>query len=316
MNEIQLHRLDLNLLVVFEALMSAGSVVEAAERLGKTPSAVSHALARLRGQVGDPVLVRVGGKMTPSPFALELIEEVRPILRNIQRIMATPEPFDPKTSTRVFRVAMPAFSDAVALILKQIRQEAPGVRVEWAKPATFLYDSVADGMIDVAHVGGELRLPDGLEEEEVEPFTIMTFLRQDHPALSNWGKHVWKKYPHLQVSISTNTLSPVESQSKPNAGDRHIAAVISEFSGAGAVLASTDMMGTFPVVQMAGELERHGLVAMLPPVTPRRFANRFVWSKKLTNDAASIWFRGIVIEGYRAAQKRATELLNEKTATY
>ena len=63
MKEIQLHRIDLNLLVVFEALMIGGSVVAAAERLGKTPSAVSHALARLRDQVGDPLMVKFSGRM-------------------------------------------------------------------------------------------------------------------------------------------------------------------------------------------------------------------------------------------------------------
>lgn len=69
MRETQLHRIDLNLLVAFEALMTEGSVVAAAERLGKTPSAVSHALARLRNQLGDPLPVKVGGRMQPSPFA-------------------------------------------------------------------------------------------------------------------------------------------------------------------------------------------------------------------------------------------------------
>ena len=211
MNEIQLCNLDLNLLAVFEALMSEGSVVGAAEELGKTPSAVSHALRRLREQVGDPILVRVGGRMQPSPFALNLIEEVRPILRSIQRVMSEPETFDPRTSTRVFRVVMPSFSAVVAPVLEKIGQEAPGVRVEWAKPTTHLYEHVADGLINLAHVGGELRLPDGLDILEIQPFTFMTFLRQDHPALENWDANVWKTWPHLQVSISTPTINPVDT---------------------------------------------------------------------------------------------------------
>ena len=107
MKEVQLHRIDLNLLVVFEALMVEGSVAGAAEKLGKTPSAVSHALARLRDQVGDPLMVKVGGRMQPSPFALTLIDDVRPILRSIKRVLALPEPFNPATSDRVFRVACP-----------------------------------------------------------------------------------------------------------------------------------------------------------------------------------------------------------------
>lgn len=304
MNEIQLRHLDLNLLVVFEALMSEGSVVGAAEELGKTPSAISHALRRLREQVGDPILVRVGGRMQPSPFALNLIEEVRPILRNIQRVLSEPETYDAKTSSRVFRVVMPSFSDVVVTVLERIAREAPGVRVEWAKPSSHLYEHVADGLIDLAHVGGELRLPDGLDILEIEPFTFMTFLRQDHPALKNWDKNVWKTWPHLQVSINTNTISPVDTPKSEPKG-RHIAAIISEFSGAAAVLARTDMLGTFPTLQMASELNRFNLCTIEPPVQPRPFRNRFVWSKKMAEDAGSMWFRKIVIDAYRTVQKDA-----------
>ncbi len=97
MNEIQLHRLDLNLLVTFQALMDTRSVTVAADKLGKTPSAVSHALGRLRDQLGDPLMVKVDGKMQPCPFALKLIDDVRPILRSIQRAVTPPQPFDPAT---------------------------------------------------------------------------------------------------------------------------------------------------------------------------------------------------------------------------
>lgn len=67
MSQIQLHRIDLNLLATFEALIEEGTVAGAADRLAVTPSAVSHALGRLRTQFGDPLLVRVGGKMRPTP---------------------------------------------------------------------------------------------------------------------------------------------------------------------------------------------------------------------------------------------------------
>ena len=73
MNEIDLRRFDLNLLAVFEVLMSERSVTLAAERLGRTQSAVSHSLSRLRGQLGDPLLIKGGRRMEPTPFALEFI---------------------------------------------------------------------------------------------------------------------------------------------------------------------------------------------------------------------------------------------------
>ena len=146
MNEIQLHRLDLNLLVTFQTLMDVRSVTVAAEKLGKTPSAVSHALGRLREQLNDPLMVKVGGKMQPSPFALQLIEDVRPILRSIQRVVSPPQPFDPATSTHVFRLALPTIPGLMARVFERINAEAPDVTLEWTSPSQRSYAQIAEGL--------------------------------------------------------------------------------------------------------------------------------------------------------------------------
>src|SRR5450631_710594 len=163
MNEIDLHGLDLNLLVTFEVLMTEGNVTRAARRLGRTQSAVSHALQRLREQVGDPLIVNAGGRMRPSPFALTLIEEVRPILRNIQRVVASPEPFEPATSKRVFRIAVPAFSVLLSAVFERVHAVAPGVSLEWMLPNVHAPPAAVEGQIDIAHLGGDSHLPDGLD---------------------------------------------------------------------------------------------------------------------------------------------------------
>lgn len=90
MKEINLGHLDLNLLVTFEVLMRVGNVTRAADELGRTQSAISHSLSRLRDQLGDPLLVKAGGKMSPTPFAIKLIENIRPILQSIQHVVAPP----------------------------------------------------------------------------------------------------------------------------------------------------------------------------------------------------------------------------------
>src|SRR6516162_2998920 len=102
MNEIDLRRFDLNLLVVFDVLMTERSVTRAAGRLGRTQSAISHSLARLRDQLGDPLLVRGGRRMEPTGFALQFIDQVRPILTGIRRVLSARQAFEPKTSRRVF----------------------------------------------------------------------------------------------------------------------------------------------------------------------------------------------------------------------
>lgn len=109
MSEIDLRRFDLNLLVVFDILMIERSVTRAAERLGRTQSAVSHSLSRLREQFGDPLLVKGGVRMQPTAFALDLIEQARPMLGGIQRVLTPQHVFDPANSRRVFRLAAPDF---------------------------------------------------------------------------------------------------------------------------------------------------------------------------------------------------------------
>src|SRR5262249_2542484 len=161
MSQIDLRNFDLNLLVVFEVLMAERSVTRAAERLGRTQSAVSHSLSRLRDQLGDPLLVKGGQFMLPTAFALEVMEQARPILQSIRRALSPRYAFDPATSRRIFRLAAPDF--AVALftsLLARLRKEAPGVSIEWLGVRDPMPLQIVEGQIDVAIAPAQLRLPE------------------------------------------------------------------------------------------------------------------------------------------------------------
>lgn len=305
MSEIHLHRIDLNLLVTFEALMEESTLAAAADRLAITPSAVSHALGRLRAQLNDPLLVRVGGRMRPSPYALELIDEVRPVLRSLRRMLAPRAPFDPATSDRVFRIMMSSFPSLVTEVVARAGAEAPGVMLEWVNVNAQVYDAVADGLIDLAHVGGDLRLPEGLDAREMEPFTWVSFARAGHPALEAWGPEAWARWPHLQVRIATTVLSPVDARADQPATARRIGAKIGEFSAVGAVLAGSDLITTLPTLLMAGQMETHGLRALRPAVAPKSFRVRFVWSARLTRDPGNLWLRTLLMNAYEEIQAEA-----------
>jgi DNA-binding transcriptional LysR family regulator len=309
MKEIQLHRIDLNLLVVFEALMREGSVAAAAEKLAKTPSAISHALARLREQIGDPLLVKVGGRMQPSPFALTLIDEVRPILRSIKRVLALPEPFDPTTSDRVFRVACPITGRVMSEVINRVHHAAPKAKLEWLSAPRQVYDAVAEGLVDIAHLGGETRLPDGLEEVEAPDFKWTSFVRAEHPALANWGREAWSTYNHVQVAIANDARNPLDRSANAKPPDRNVGALVSEFSSLGPLLASTDLIGTFPRVLMAWEMETYGLRPLPPQSTLAPFRTRFFWSSRLANDPASKWIRDIVLQTYNELHIEADRMV-------
>src|SRR5262245_27297876 len=168
MNEIDLRRFDLNLLVVFDVLMTERSVTRAAERLGRTQSAVSHALSRLREQFSDPLLLKGGVRMQPTALALELIEQARPMLGGIQRVLSPKHLFDPASSDRVFRLAAPDFMLTLfADLLTRLRTGAPRVAVEWTAPREPTLLDVAAGTIDIAIVPAELHWPPGVTGESI-----------------------------------------------------------------------------------------------------------------------------------------------------
>jgi LysR family transcriptional regulator, mexEF-oprN operon transcriptional activator len=188
MNEIDLRRFDLNLLVVFDVLMTERSVTRAAERLGRTQSAVSHSLSRLREQFGDPLLIKGGARMQPTALALALIEQARPMLGGIARVLSPQHIFDPTTSSRIFRLAAPDFMLTLfADLLTRLRAEAQSVSVEWTAPREPTLLDVAEGLIDVAIVPAELRWPSGVTGEAVGALGWRCFGRKGHAAFRDWG---------------------------------------------------------------------------------------------------------------------------------
>jgi DNA-binding transcriptional LysR family regulator len=309
MNEIDLHRVDLNLLVVFEVLMETRSVTATAEKIGRTQSAVSHSLARLRDQLQDPLLVRVGGTMQPSPFAEMIIEDVRPILRSIRRVIAPRSLFDPATSDRVFRIAMPTLTKVIAEVSARVETEAPNVKIEWLPAHHDVYAALSEGLIDLAHLGGEPRLPDGLEEQVMDPFSWVTFARRDHPACEAWGIDAWRSYPHLMVNVTRSMQNPFPAAPRGDAGARRVSAMIGDSAGVASLLAKSDFLATFPAILLAWDMEAFGLRAMRPPVDLGSVLVRFFWSSRLANDAGGSWIRSIVIEAYRRLHTEAEATL-------
>src|SRR5688572_9671851 len=114
LNQTDLSRMDLNLLVLFEAVLEERHVGRAAERLNLSPSAISHGLGRLRRLLNDPLFVRTPKGVVPTDRASELAAPIADVLARIRRVVATAEPFDPATSTRRFTIGAP---DGVSSVL-------------------------------------------------------------------------------------------------------------------------------------------------------------------------------------------------------
>jgi DNA-binding transcriptional LysR family regulator len=292
MNEIDLRRFDLNLLIVFEVLMMERSVSRAAERLGRTQSAVSHSLSRLRSQLGDPLLIKAGVRMQPTAFALELIEQTRPMLKGIQRVLSPAYVFDPARSQRVFRVAAPDFMLTVfARLLSRLRSEAPGVSAEWTAPREPTLLDVAEGQIDVAIVPAELRLPEGVASEAVGSLGWRCFGRKDHPAFAKWSRRTWTQWPHLAVRVGDSLTSPVNVAASAVGLERTIAGWVPHFSAIAPVLANSDLIATLPIVAMTETMHAFDLESREVPFPIAPLPHAMVWSTTRSRDPAMSWLR-------------------------
>jgi DNA-binding transcriptional LysR family regulator len=283
MNEIDLRNIDLNLLVVFEALMVA--------RLGRTQSAVRHALARLREQLDDPLLVKVGRGMEPSPAALKLIDQVHRILRDIERALRPKAAFDPKTSTRTFRLALPDVASTLfPRLVQRLSIEAPRIGFEWISPSDRLFDEVADGNIDLAFTRAYPNLPEGVATEDVGAIGWSCFLRRGHPALADWNLKSWSAWPHVVVRIG-NRPSPVDLAAAAAGVTRRVGAWVPQFSAVAPLVAASDFIATAPTIVMVDAIRQSDLVAVPVPMAVETMPHLMYWSARLAQEGAVVWLR-------------------------
>ena len=292
MNEIDLRRFDLNLLVVFEVLMIERNVTRAADRLGRTQSAVSHSLSRLRRQLGDPLLIKAGARMQPTAFALDLIEQARPMLRGIERVLSPRHVFDPASSRRVFRFVAPDFTLTLfANLLARLRSDAPGVSIEWTGPREPTPLDVADGQVDIAIVPAQLRLPGGVSTEAIGDLKWRCFGRQGHPAFSKWGRKSWSHWPHLAVRVGDSLTSPVNLAAGAAGLERSIAGWVPHFSAIAPILAGSDLLATLPSIAMAATLHPYRLDSREVPFPIAPLPHAMIWSTGRSSHPEMTWLR-------------------------
>ncbi|WP_417318715.1 LysR family transcriptional regulator [Emcibacter sp.] len=148
---MRLDNFDLNLLVAFNVLLEERNVTRAAERLNVTQSAMSAALRRLREALQDEILVQHGKKMIPTSHALELAPEISATIVQLRNVISAGTGFDPKASQRLFRIAASDYITTVLIVplLKILREEAPGIKVDLSLPRPEATEMFIDGELDL-----------------------------------------------------------------------------------------------------------------------------------------------------------------------
>jgi DNA-binding transcriptional LysR family regulator len=183
MNIVQFKNLDLNLFRVLLALLDHRSVSRAAEELALTPSAVSHALGRLRSALGDPLFERGGGGLNPTAYAVEIGRRVRPSMERLRDSLNRDE-FDPATADREFVIAAGSYACAVMLppVIDRLAKIAPGIRLRLRRLEDQSAEDVEHGRLDMLF-GASTGATGRLEWRHVLNDRMVWVARKGHPAV-------------------------------------------------------------------------------------------------------------------------------------
>lgn len=295
---MSLRRIDLNLLVVFEAIVAEASVSRAARRLHLSQPALSHALGRLREAFGDPILVRQGRAMEATPVALAALPEVRAILAQVGRLLSHGGRFDPATSERSVHIGASdhAAVTVLARVLPRIRLEAPSLRLRvlhaGRSDAPALLRS---GQLDLAlgvfnTLTADLQSVPLLEEHYLcavargrgirPPATVVSYLAAEH----------------LNVLVQGDALGLIDEALAVRGQARRIVLTVPHFAAAPALLAGSNMVYTGP----ESLLRRTGVASTLriaaAPIELPPFRTQLAWSQRTEQDEGLRWLRDCITQ--------------------
>jgi DNA-binding transcriptional LysR family regulator len=286
---------DLNLLITLDALLTEGSVADAARRLRLSPSAMSRALSRLRQTTGDPLLVRAGRGLVPTPRAIELRDRVRQIVDEAGAVLRPDDHLDLATLIRTYTVRT---SDGFVenfgpCLLAMIAADAPGVRLFFLQKTDKDSTPLRDGRVDLET--GVIEDTTGPEVRSQALFRdrLVGVVRKEHPlsraAVTAAG---YLKASHVVVSRNGLAESAVDNPFLPPGTQRAVATIVSGFSAALSLVRASDLVATVPDRHTRNL--REGLFSFSLPLDSQAFTVSMLWHPRLDSDPAHRWLRSCV----------------------
>lgn len=292
-------RIDLNLLVTFEAIYRSRNLTAAGRGLGLSQPAMSHALGRLRSTFSDPLFVRLPFGLQPTPLANEiaptLLEGLAAIRGSLQR-----KTFDAAKSLRVFNVGMGDIAEVVHLpqVVREVHVNAPHVRLNSNTiPGPRLRDALGDGEVDMAT--GIYQLGAGCRAIALYESEYACVLRADHPAIrAELTLKQFKAAEHVLVAPkgASQHAQIIERALTSHKVNARIAVQVSTFHGVMALIASTDLIATIPR-RLAQSMQKSANINVLPPPIPLpKFKVSLYWHERFHREPGNAWLRSVYIK--------------------
>lgn len=288
---------DLNLLVTLDVLLAEGSVARAARRLRLSPSAMSRALARLREATGDPLLVRAGRGLVPTPRALELRERVGQIVQEAQAVLRPAEGLDLGQLARTFTLrAREGFVETFGpALLARVSADAPGVRLRFLSKPDRDSTPLRDGSVDLeTGVVGQALGPE-VRAQGLFRDRFIGAVRVGHPL--SQGEITPERYAagrHILVSRWDRDTGPIDDALSPLGLKREIATAVGGFATAVALARGSDLIATVP--EHHTDALRADMFSFPLPVAAPEITVSLLWHPRQDADPAHHWLRGCVRE--------------------
>jgi LysR family transcriptional activator of mexEF-oprN operon len=291
MNRNDLRRVDMNLLVIFEALMFERNLTRVAEKLFMGQPAISAALARLRDLFDDPLLLRNGRAMEPTARALAILKELQPALDTISGAVSRAKEFDPASSCEVFRIGLSDDAEFGLFppLLTQLREEAPGIIVVVRRANFLLMPALlASGEISVG-ISYTTELPANAKRKKLRDIGVKVLRGDQRPGELTLDDYCAR--PHTMVSFSGDLSGNIDLDLAKVGRARRVVVAVPQFSGLRQLLAGTELIATVPDYAACALVEGGALRAEDPPFPIEPAELSMVWSGVHDNDPAERWLR-------------------------
>ncbi|MGI4812395.1 MAG: LysR family transcriptional regulator [Janthinobacterium lividum] len=291
-------KLDLNLLPIVLALAEEGTVTAAARRLNMSQPALSGALSKLRDRFQDPLFVRTGRGMEPTPLALRLLQPIRLAMNIVEHDILQPVEFEPARSSKVFTLAMTDVGEMtfVPPLLDHLRREAPGMSIRTVSPSSEQTERGLEvGDIDMA-VG---YFPDlkgnNFYQQRLFSHGFACLLRVDHPIRS--ARLTTKQFlamGHAIVRAEGRSQEVFEKFLLKKGFKRSVVLSTSHFMSIPSIIARSDLVATVPLGLATAFSQMPSIRMVKPPYEIPKFDLRTHWHRKFHNDPTNRWLREVI----------------------
>ncbi len=306
---MNIHKIDLNLLVYLDTLLRECNVTRAADQLNITQPAMSNGLKRLRNLLNDPILVRTSEGMVPTERALELQPVIRNVLLQLEETLKPNREFAPKDSKRLFRIMASdyAASTLAPKLLQKLQQEAPDTVLDIVTPSDVTFHDVENGKVDMA-INRFENLPQSFHQKHIWTDSFSCIIKSDASIIKHFdleaylaSRHIWVSKTGFGVGVG---MSPEDVQKHGWVDEslsalnktRNIAAFTRNYHVAIHLAKEQALIATLPSKVANIYKDDPSLTILTPPFPIAPFKLDMIWSPLLHRDPSHIWLRQKIME--------------------